>query len=124
MYDVARTPVPVGDGLVRLAGHEAVDNIVFIERKSSQGSFIHVYNLETEGGWYFANGIITHNCRHSFYPFFEGISARHYDALKLDELSSRRVTYNGEEMSLYDATQKQRSIERQIRKAKRQAAAL
>jgi hypothetical protein len=67
------------------------------------------------GGW---------GCRHSFYPFFEGISARHYDALKLDELSSRRVTYNGEEMSVYDATQKQRQIERQIRKAKRQAAAV
>jgi hypothetical protein len=121
---VERTPVPVGDGLERLAGHEAVDNIVFVERKSSQGSFVHVYNLETEGGWYFANGIITHNCRHSFYPFFPGISARHYDALKLDELASRKVTYNGEEMSVYDATQKQRSIERQIRKAKRQAAAV
>lgn len=30
----------------------------------------HVYNLETENGWYIANGIITHNCRCLIIPYF------------------------------------------------------
>ena len=34
------------------------------------------------------------------------------------------MTYNGKEMSLYDATQEQRRIERQIRKWKREASAM
>jgi hypothetical protein len=28
----------------------------------------HVYNLETEGGWYLASSIITHNCRCDVLP--------------------------------------------------------
>lgn len=121
---VEGAPVTVGDGLESLAGHEAVDNVVFVERKSTQGSFIHVYNLETEGGWYFANGIITHNCRHSFYPFFEGISEPAYTAAELRDYANQRVTYQGREMTVYEASQLQRGIERSIRRAKRVAGAL
>lgn len=118
------TTVLIGDELVGLTGQEKLDNIIFIERKSTQGSFIHVYNLETEGGWYFANGIITHNCRHSFYPFFEGISENAYSKAELESYASKTVKYNGEEISMYDATQKQRAIERKIRYWKRQKGAL
>ncbi len=39
-------------------------------------------------------------------------------------MAERKVTYNGEELTYYDATQKQRAIERAIRKAKREAGAL
>ncbi|MEV8398820.1 hypothetical protein [Streptomyces niveus] len=28
-----------------------------------------MYNLETSGGWYIANGIIVHNCRCSLVPW-------------------------------------------------------
>lgn len=38
----------------------AFDRIVAINRRRFSG---HVYNLETEGGFYLANGIVTHNCR-------------------------------------------------------------
>ena len=31
-----------------------------VERRDFDG---HVYNLQTEGGWYLANGLIAHNCR-------------------------------------------------------------
>lgn len=31
----------------------------------------HVYNLETDSGWYDANGIITHNCRCTMVPVLE-----------------------------------------------------
>jgi hypothetical protein len=67
------------------------------------------------GGW---------NCRHSFYPFFEGISENAYSKAELDSYASKTVKYNGEEMSFYDATQQQRGIERKIRYWKRQEGAL
>jgi hypothetical protein len=41
------------------SGHiKAVDVLDLV----SSEYFGHVYNLETREGWYFANGIITHNC--------------------------------------------------------------
>ena len=39
-------------------------------------------------------------------------------------MAERKVTYNGEELTYYDATQKQRAIEWAIRKTKREAGAL
>ena len=67
------------------------------------------------GGW---------NCRHSFYPFFEGLSENAYDKKTLAEYKKETVKYNGEDLSMYDATQYQRGIERKIRFWKRQEAAL
>lgn len=47
----------IEDGDSRVIG---LDNIVSIKREFFSG---HVYNLETDDGYYVANGIITHNCR-------------------------------------------------------------
>ena len=44
----------------RLAGLVETDRVVELRRVRWSG---HVYNLETSQGWYFANGIIAHNCR-------------------------------------------------------------
>ena len=67
------------------------------------------------GGW---------NCRHSFGPFFEGISKPTYTEKDLREINSKTVEYNGQKMSLYDASQKQRANEREIRALKREQAGL
>jgi hypothetical protein len=67
------------------------------------------------GGW---------NCRHSFFPFFEDISEAAYQKSELRSLAKQKVTYNDQTISLYDATQIQREIERKIRFWKRQSAAL
>lgn len=64
------------------------------------------------------------NCRHSWYPFFKGISKNAYDQATRNQEDSKTVTVNGETMSLYEATQIQRSYERKIREWKRQAEAL
>lgn len=37
-----------------------LDEVIEIQRYPFRG---HVYNLETEEGWYIGNGIVTHNCR-------------------------------------------------------------
>jgi phage putative head morphogenesis protein, SPP1 gp7 family len=42
------------------ASNVILDRIVNLSSRRFSG---HVYNLETETGWYVANGIITHNCR-------------------------------------------------------------
>lgn len=67
------------------------------------------------GGW---------NCRHSWYPFFEGISENAYSKAEREQYASETVTYQGKKISAYDASQIQRSYERKVRQWKRQAEAL
>lgn len=67
------------------------------------------------GGW---------NCRHSFFPYFEGLSENAYDRQDLKEMNEKTVTYQGEQISQYEASQIQRGIERKIRYWKRQAGTL
>ncbi len=67
------------------------------------------------GGW---------NCRHSFFPYFEGISEPAYTRRELEELQAKKYTYNGQRLTEYEASQQQRGIERQIRRWKREYAAM
>ena len=81
------------------------------------GSFLDITGYGTgEGlhGW---------NCRHSFYPFFEGISVVGPYG-KPEDYKGKTVKYKSKEIDFYKATQIQRSIERDIRKAKRVGLAL
>lgn len=77
-----------------------------------------------ETGYGTGEGLGGYNCRHSYFPFFEGISQNAYDQATLDEYAGRKVIYNKQEMSWYDATQVQRGIERKIRKWKRREAVM
>jgi hypothetical protein len=81
-------------------------------------------NFRQATGYGTGAGLMGWNCRHSYYPFFEGTSENAYDRATLDEFDSRKVKYQGKEMSFYDATQQQRGIERKIRLYKRQSSAL
>lgn len=65
-------------------------------------------------------GLCGWNCRHSFYPYFEGISSPAFTAAQLDAMRDASVMYGGEEIPWYEATQMQREIEREIRKMKRE----
>ena len=79
-----------------------------------------VYMLSGEGGGYrnlsdatgygSAGGLCGYNCRHSFYPYFEGMSERRFQPYDLRE--NARV---------YEQAQEQRYIEREIRQYKRRA---
>lgn len=75
-------------------------------------------------GYGTVTGLMGINCRHTFFPFFEGLSKNAYTRTMLEDMADERVTYKGREMSVYEATQMQRRIERQIRDWKRQASAL
>ena len=68
------------------------------------------------GGW---------NCRHTFYPVVEGVSEATYSQADLDAMKgeNRKFKLEGQEYDGYTATQEQRSIERTIRKLKREETA-
>ena len=66
------------------------------------------------GGW---------NCRHDWYPFFEGISHRAYSDERLKQLDEKNIEYNGRKYSEYEISQIQRRYEREIRFAKREQVA-
>ncbi len=77
-----------------------------------------------ETGYGTGPGLMGWNCRHSFYPFFDGISHNAYKKRDLESFANKVLTYQGNEISVYDATQIQRKIERKIRASKREAYAL
>lgn len=59
------------------------------------------------------------NCRHDWYPYFEG-STRMYDEEKLKQMEAKNIEYpDGSMHTLYEAEQKQRAYERKIRESKR-----
>ena len=58
------------------------------------------------------------NCRHDWYPYYKG-SARTYTQKQLNKWKNEKVTYNGQKISMYEATQKQRYFERKIRQDKK-----
>lgn len=63
------------------------------------------------------------NCRHDWYPYFEG-SSRMYSAKDLEELNAKNIEYpDGSMHTLYEAEQQQRAFERKIRATKRTLAA-
>ena len=60
------------------------------------------------------------NCRHSKRVFIDGVSERMWTQKQLDEIDKPDFTYNGKEYTTYEATQRQRLLERTQRKYKRQ----
>ena len=66
------------------------------------------------GGW---------NCRHDWFPYFEGYSRRNYTDDYLKSLNEKNIEYNGEKYSQYEISQIQRKYEREIRSAKREKVA-
>lgn len=70
-------------------------------------------------GYGSGEGLMGWNCRHGFYPFFEGLSERAYSKEMLTEWKQHTVSYNGKTYTDYEASQKQRELERGIRDTKR-----
>lgn len=60
-----------------------------------------------------------YNCRHSYFGIILGISEPQYNEKELNEFKNATVILDGKEVPYYEATQKQRQIENEIRKQKR-----
>ena len=102
------------DGVNAWSNHEAWQGKIY----KLHGSTDQYPNFYDTCGYGEADGICGINCRHSFYPYFEGAEAR-YSEDELSDMSDKEVEYNGQKMSRYEAEQYQRGIERNIRKYKR-----
>lgn len=68
-------------------------------------------------------GFMGWNCRHSWNPFFEGISERNYTPEQIEKLNARDIEYNGQKYTAYEISQMQRRMEREIRATKRELTA-
>lgn len=67
------------------------------------------------GGW---------NCRHDWYPFFEGISRRTYTQEELERLNEPHIDLGDDKLYTdYEVSQMQRALERDVRKCKRSTVA-
>lgn len=80
-------------------------------------------DFRTSTGYGTGAGLCGWNCRHSFFPHFEG-EQRAYTSEELADYNKKTIVYNGESYTEYEATQIQRRNERQIRRWKREKAAL
>lgn len=77
-------------------------------------------------GYGSVTGIGGANCRHSYWPYIEGVSERTYTDAELEAMKPEnrpKIKFEGKEYDDYQATQKQRQIERTVRKLKRRKTA-
>lgn len=68
-------------------------------------------------------GFLGINCRHGWFPFYEGITKRQYTDEELANINNQTVKYKNEDIGFYEATKKQREKERNIRRLKREVGA-
>ncbi len=87
---------------------------------SLSGTHTKYPDFKLETGYGTGAGLGGWNCKHNFYPFFEGLSEPAYSKSELQQMKVKDYEYNGEKMTEYEATQKQRYIEQRIRKWKRE----
>ena len=85
--------------------------------RTSRGSYP---DFERVTGYGTGPGLGGWNCRHRFFPFVEGVSQRAYTDRELREIDPRPFVYQGRTYNAYEATQKQREIERTVRKLTRE----
>jgi len=73
-------------------------------------------------GYGTGEGLLGYNCRHSVFLAFPDFEKPEYTQAELDRVNNKQVTYNKKQMDLYDATQRQRYLERGVRDWKRKQA--
>lgn len=87
------------------------------KKRTTRGSYPDFVNTTGYGS---GEGILGWNCRHHFYPYVEGVSERTYTDRQLRHIDDGRdATFEGRHYTAYEATQKQREIERTVRKLER-----
>lgn len=97
-----------------------------LEHTAWQGQ---VFKIEGEGNGYrnfyeatgygTVTGLCGANCRHSFHPFWPGISKLAYTKEMLNGYTEAKYKFNGDWLTEYECSQIMRRYERQIRESKR-----
>ena len=77
-------------------------------------------DFERSCGYGDVTGILGANCRHFFHPFVDDVMERTYTDSQLRHIDDGRdCDFEGKHYTAYEATQKQREIERTVRKLER-----
>lgn len=127
--DLVETSAHLGarniDGPNGWENHEAWQGKIYRWKEKKKTSTGEYPDFEETCGYGSVTGIGGANCRHSFYGFIEGVMERTYTDEQLESMKAEnhKFTFEGKEYDGYKATQKQREIERTIRKLKREQAA-
>ena len=104
--------------------HEQWQGKVYYWRQKAKGKNTeNAKDFESTTGYGIITGILGVNCRHSYHPFDPDVMEKTYTDQELAELKAVPFEYQGRRYDTYTATQKQREIERSVRKWKRRAAA-
>lgn len=81
-------------------------------------------DLVENTGYGYVDGLSGANCRHKKYPWIEGVSERTYTDEQLAHIDDgHNIDFEDKHYTAYEATQKQRQIERTVRKLKREQTA-
>lgn len=87
-----------------------------------EGASANYPNFEDSTGYGSGDGLCGWNCRHSFYPYWPGLSQPAYTQEMLDGYNEPKYHYNGDDLTEYDVSQLMRENERGIRETKREIA--
>lgn len=93
----------------------------YLNHRGWQGKVYTMQELQEICGLGLGGGLGGWNCRHSFYPFIDGLSKRAYSDKDLREMYKKEdetITFGGKEFNTYQATQEQRRLEVQMRNAR------
>jgi hypothetical protein len=113
----------LGAEYVEVTAHQGArpDHAVWQGRVFHRGGAEGAYpDFETTTGYGTGPGLGGWNCRHSWFPFFPGVSERTYTDEELETIDPPPFEYEGKTYTHYEATQAQRAFERKIRGLKRQ----
>lgn len=86
---------------------------------SRSGSSVKYPDFETSTGYGTGAGLCGWNCRHNFYGYVDGMPRARSDD-EIADLDSGELHWGGETFTPYEASQKQRELERGIRATKRE----
>ncbi len=87
---------------------------------SFSGTSTEYPSLRAVTGYGTVTGLKGANCRHDFYPVIPGISEPMYTEEELANIDPPPFSYKGKEYTSYEAEQRQRYMERAMRKTKRE----
>lgn len=99
-------------------------NVFYMSDHGEQDPLGKYPDMVQSTGYGYVDGLSGANCRHKKYPWIEGVSERTYTDEQLAHIDDGHdVDFEGKHYTAYEATQKQRQIERTVRKLKREQTA-
>lgn len=102
------------------SSHKKWQGHVFYLSKNGEPDPLGKYpDLVASTGYGYVDGLKGANCRHRKFAWIEGVSERTYTDEELANIDPPPFRFDGRTYTAYQATQKQREIEREIRKWKR-----